>query len=91
MRMALKLRQQGWVHDICELSVTDCKERADWCRDTFGQMYGQLDSMTWDYESGKWYGAELEFQAGGVGVNRQFVFMFRDEKLHTMYRMMWPN
>ena len=91
MRVALKLRQQGWVHDICELSVTDCKERADWCRDTFGQMYGQLDTMTWDYESGKWYGAELEFQAGGVGVNRQFVFMFRDDKIYTMYRMMFPE
>jgi len=91
MRTALKLRQQGWVHEICEVSVKDCQERANWCRSTFGQMYGQLDSMTWDYESGKWYGAELDFQAGGVSVNRQFVFMFRDDKLYTMYRMMFPE
>ena len=91
MRTALQLRKQGWVHNICELSVTDCRQRADWCRTTFGQMYNTPDPMTWDYESGKWYGAELDFQAGGVNVNRQFVFMFRDDKLYTMYRMMFPE
>jgi len=91
MRVAMQLRKQGWVHNICELSVTDCRQRADWCRTTFGQMYNTPDPMTWDYESGKWYGAELDFQAGGVNVNRQFVFMFRDEKLQTMYKMMWPE
>jgi len=47
-----------------------------------------FDDITW---AGKWYGAQLPFQTGGVNVNRQFVFMFRDEKLYTIYRMMWPE
>jgi len=90
MRIALQLRQQGWVHDICELSVTDCRERAEWCQSTFGQMHSIWDPRNFTNE-GKWYGAELDFQAGGVSVNRQFVFMFRDDKLYTMYRMMFPE
>jgi len=89
MRVALQLRQQGWVHDICELSATDCRKRADWCRSTFGQMHSIWDPYTYTNE-GKWYGTELDFQAGVVSVNRQFVFMFRDDKLYTMFKMMFP-
>ena len=55
------------------------------CHETFGRMY---DDMTW---SGKWYGAQLPFQSGGVEVNRQIVFMFRDDKLYTMFKVMFPE
>jgi hypothetical protein len=46
------------------------------------------DDITW---AGKWYGAELPFQTGGIDSKRQVVLMFRDDKLYTMYRMMFPN
>ena len=85
MRTAQQLKQDGWIHDMTELSITECRERANWCNETFGPRY---DNMTW---AGKWYGAQLPFQSGGVTPNRQFVFMFRDDKLYTMYRMMWPE
>ena len=85
MQVAMRLKQYGWIHDMTELSITECQERATWCHETFGRMY---DDMTC---SGKWYGAELPFQSGGVIPNRQFVFMFRDYKLYTMYKMMWPE
>lgn len=90
MRVAMQLRQKGWVHDMTELSVTECRERAEWCRATFGQMESIWNPMTYSNE-GKWYGAELPFQSGGVTPNRQFVFMFRDDKLYTMYKMMFPE
>jgi len=85
MRTAQMLKRDGWVHDMYDLSVKECQERANWCRETFGGMYNDLTM------SGKWYGAELPFQAGGVTPKRQFVFMFRDDKLYTMYRMMFPE
>jgi hypothetical protein len=44
--------------------------------------------ITW---AGKWYGAELPFQTGAVSVNRQVVFMFRDDKLYTMFKVMFPE
>ena len=85
MRVVMQLKRNGWVHDMHDLSVQDCWERAEWCKETFGPIY---NDMTW---SGKWYGAELPFQTGGTVPKRQFVFMFRDDKLYTMYRMMWPD
>jgi hypothetical protein len=85
MIIAMKLKQEGWIHDMTGLPVTECQERAKWCREAFGPMYDDM------IMAGKWYGAQLPFQTGGVNVNRQFVFMFRDEKLYTIYRMMWPE
>jgi len=85
MRTAQQLKRDGWIHDMYDLSVLECRERANWCRDTFGSMYNDLTM------SGKWFGAELPFQSGGVIPNRQFVFMFRDEKLYSIYKMMWPE
>jgi hypothetical protein len=85
MRTASMLKQEGWLHDMTELSIMECQERAEWCKATFGPIYNPI---TWD---GKWYGAELPFQAGGAVPERHFVFMFRDDKLYTMYRMMFPN
>jgi hypothetical protein len=43
---------------------------------------------TW---AGKWFGADLPFQSGGVTLERQFVFMFRDDKLYTMFKVMFPE
>lgn len=85
MQIAMQLKRDGWVHDMTELSTSDCRERANWCRDTFGPMYDDM------IMAGKWYGAELPFQAGGAVPERHFVFMFRDDKLYTIYRMMFPN
>jgi len=85
MRIATGLKREGWIHDMTDLSTTECQARANWCRETFGPMF---DNITW---TGKWYGSELPFQAGGVIPKRQFVFMFRDEKLYTIYKMMWPE
>jgi len=85
LRIAQILKKDGWVHELCDLDMKVCQERATWCHETFGRMY---DDMTW---SGKWYGAQLPFQSGGIIPNRQFVFMFRDDKLYTMYKMMWPE
>ena len=85
MRVAIQLKRDGWVHDMNDLSIKECKERAEWCMQTFGSMYNDV------IMEGKWYGSELPFQTGGTLPKRQFVFMFRDDKLYTMYRMMWPN
>jgi len=85
MQVAMRLKRDGWVHDMYHISISDCKQRAEWCRETFGPMYDDV------IMSGKWYGAELPFQSGGVTPNRQYVFMFRDDKLYTMYKMMWPE
>ena len=85
MRVAMELKRDGWVYDMTGLSVTECQDRANWCREAFGPMF---DDITW---AGKWYGAQLPFQTGGVNVNRQFVFMFRDDKIYTMYKLMWPE
>jgi hypothetical protein len=90
MRIAMQLKREGWVHEICDIPLQDCRERADWCRATFGGMYGFWNHLTYSGE-GKWYGSELDFQTGGVQSNRQFVFMFRDDKLYTMYKMMFPE
>jgi hypothetical protein len=85
MQVAMGLKQDGWVHDMYHISVLDCKQRAEWCRDTFGPMYNDI------IMAGKWYGAELPFQTGGVTPNRQYVFMFRDDKLYTMFKVMFPE
>jgi len=83
MQVAMRLKRDGWVHDMTELSITECRERAEWCKETFGGVYNDLTM------SGKWFGAELPFQTGGIP-KRQFVFMFRDDKLYTIYRIMFP-
>jgi len=85
MRVAMELKRDGWVYDTIDLSVMECHDRANWCRDAFGPMF---DNITW---AGKWYGAILPFQTGSIVPNRQFVFMCRDDKLYTIYRMMWPE
>ena len=85
MRVAIQLREQGWIAEMPDLSLGECLERAIWCNETFGPRY---DNMTW---AGKWFGAELPFQTGEVTPNRQFIFMFRDDKLHSIYKMMWPE
>jgi len=84
IRLAIQLKEDGWIAEICDLDMKACQERATWCHETFGRMY---DNMIW---SGKWYGAQLPFQSGGVTPNRQFVFMFRDDKLYTMFKVMFP-
>jgi hypothetical protein len=85
MRVAMELKRDGWIYDMTGLSVKECHDRANWCREAFGPMF---DDISW---AGKWYGAQLPFQTGGVNVNRQVVLMFRDDKLYSMYRMMFPN
>lgn len=85
IRIAYQLRKDGWAFELLEVGVLDCQKRANWCRETYGNMYNQ---MTWD---GKWWGAELPFQTGGITPKRQFIFMFRDDKLYTMYKMMFPE
>lgn len=91
MRIAHRLKNDGWAFELLEVGVLDCQERANWCRATFGPMHSMLDPTTFSYTDGKWYGVELPFQTGGVTLNRQFVFMFRDDKLYTMYKMMFPK
>jgi hypothetical protein len=85
MRTALYLKKDGWIYETTNLSILDCKERANWCKETFGTMYNPI---TW---AGKWFGADLPFQSGGVTLERQFVFMFRDDKLYTMFKVMFPE
>jgi len=85
MRVASRLKQDGWVHDMYDLSALECHKRAEWCMETFGPMYN--DTIM----AGKWYGAELPFQTGMPLPKKQYVFMFRDDKLYTMYRMMYPE
>jgi hypothetical protein len=89
MRIAIRLKREGWIHDMTDLSITQCQERSNWCINSFGPMYQDLYSPSYFTGEGKWFGAELPFQTGGVP-KRQFVFMFRDDKLYTMYRMMFP-
>lgn len=91
MRMAHRLKNAGWVYELIEVGVKNCQERANWCQETFGPMYGILNPQTFDYYDSKWYGVELPFQSGGTTPNRHFVFMFRDDKLYTMYKMMFPE
>ena len=89
MRIAIQLKEEGWIAEICGNKANkDLRDIAEWCGQSFGPMYSQLYPNAW---AGKWFGAELPFQTGGVDSNRQVVFMFRDEKIHTMFKMMWPN
>jgi len=88
IRLAIQLKEEGWIAEICNLDMKACQDRVNWCRDSFGPMYSQLYPNAW---AGKWFGAELPFQAGGITPQRQFVFMFRDDKLYTMYKMMFPE
>jgi hypothetical protein len=87
MRIAHQLKNNGWIYEMYNgnRSNADLRAMADWCRDSFGPMY---NDMTW---AGKWFGAELPFQAGGITPQRQFVFMFRDDKLYTMFKVMFPE
>jgi len=85
MRIAIQLKEEGWIAELIANTTLDLQDKVNWCRQSFGPMY---NDMTW---AGKWFGAELPFQTGGIDSKRQVVLMFRDEKIHTMYRMMWPN
>jgi len=86
MRVAMQLKKDGWVYHMFDKKHTaELREMAAWCNQSFGPMY---NDMTW---AGKWYGAQLPFQTGAVSVNRQIVFMFRDDKLHTMFKVMFPE
>ena len=58
IQVAMRLKRDGWVHDMYHISISDCKQRAEWCRETFGPMYDDM------IMAGKWYGAELPFQSG---------------------------
>ena len=49
IRLAIQLKEEGWIAEICNLDMKACQERATWCHETFGRMY---DNMTW---AGKWY------------------------------------
>ena len=89
MKTAWELKKEGWVHILLEdKSLTEVKEMALWCHTTFGMMHTIMDPKTFSNE-GKWFGAELPFQTGGVGVNKQFVLLFRDEKIRSMFNMMF--
>ena len=86
MRVAMQLKQDGWVYHVFDKKhAFELQEMAAWCNQSFGPMY---NDMTW---AGKWYGAQLPFQTGGVDINRQVVFMFRDDKLYTMFKVMFPE
>ena len=91
MKIAMKLKQRGWLHDILDINTAECQERAEWCKTSLGPMYQDLYSPLYFEGEGKWYGAVLPFQTGAVTPNRQFVFMFRDEKLYNMYKMMFSE
>ena len=86
MRVAMQLKKDGWVYHMFDKKHTaELREMAAWCSQSFGPMY---NDMTW---AGKWYGAQLPFQTGAVSINRQVVFMFRDDKLYTMFKVMFPE
>lgn len=86
IRVAMQLKRDGWIYHMFDSKPpSELREMAAWCSQSFGPMY---NDMTW---SGKWYGAQLPFQSGGVSVNRQIVFMFRDDKLYTMFKVMFPE
>jgi hypothetical protein len=84
IRLAIQLKEEGWIAEICNLDMKACQERATWCHETFGRMY---DNMTW---AGKWFGATLPFQDMG-GSSHHVVFMFRDDKIHTLFKVMFPG
>ena len=86
MRIASQLRHDGWIHEMYDgnRSDADLRAMADWCRDSFGPMY---NDMTW---AGKWFGAKLPFQDMG-GSSHHVVFMFRDDKIHTLFKVMFPG
>ena len=42
MQTAQQLKQEGWIHDITDLSVTECQDRANWCREAFGSMFDDI-------------------------------------------------
>lgn len=87
IRTAIQLKEEGWIAEIVSYNNTNIRNRADWCREAFGPMYSQLHPNAW---SGKWYGAELPSQTDNK-VRSQVLFMFRDEKLYTMYKMMFSE
>jgi len=88
MRIAIQLKEEGWIAELIGNTAVDLQDKVNWCRESFGPMYSQLYPNAW---AGKWFGAELPFQTGGIDSKRQVVLMFRDDKLYSMYRMMFPN
>jgi hypothetical protein len=86
IQVAMQLKKDGWAYYMFDKKLTsELREMVSWCNQSFGPMYNPI---TW---AGKWYGAELPFQAGGVDINKQVVFMFRDDKLYTMFKVMFPE
>ena len=86
MRVAMQLKRDGWVYHMFDKKRPfELREMADWCMQSFGPMY---NDMTW---AGKWYGAQLPFQTGGIDSKKQVVFMFRDDKLYTMFKVMFSE
>jgi hypothetical protein len=86
MRTAQQLKQDGWVYHMFDNKHTsELREMTAWCNQSFGPMY---NDMTW---TGKWYGATLPFQTGGIDSKKQVVFMFRDDKLYTMFKVMFSE
>jgi hypothetical protein len=89
MRIASQLKHDGWIHEMYDgnRSTTELREMADWCKQSFGPMYSQLYPNAW---AGKWFGATLPFQDMG-GSSHHVVFMFRDEKIHSLFKVMFPG
>ena len=86
MRVAMQLKRDGWVYHMFDKKRPfELREMTAWCSQSFGPMY---NDMTW---AGKWYGAQLPFQTGGIDSKKQVVFMFRDDKLYTMFKVMFPE
>jgi hypothetical protein len=89
MRVAMQLKHDGWVaHIFDDKRISELKEMSDWCRQSFGPMYSQLYPNAW---AGKWYGAQLPFQSGSIDTKRHVVFMFRDDKLYSMFKIMFSE
>jgi len=88
MKTAMKLKHDGWIHEMYngDKSATELRTMANWCFESFGPMYDSVELG----EFGKWFGATLPFQDMG-GATYNVVFMFRDEKIHTMFKLMFPE
>lgn len=81
MDTAIQLKEQGWVAQLTPwASVSHLRAKSNWCRETYGPMYvpNEVGKL------GRWFVASLESR-------RQVVFLFRDEKLYSMFKIMWAS